>query len=378
MASLEEVGMERALRGTATNVIAKLAKQGTAEGLEELVGNVVTSSFDLLINRNQSEYVSMYNDLLERGYSQSEARHEVELKIARDWSLESLSAFFSTAPMGTAEAISTTRRGSNIDAEALRSYLQANPTEDELKLLDTYGEEFGKISNWKKGEAFNIAERKIDERARKSLKDANAEEFEKATQDNVALRSAYQPKDRKALKKYNLGKESTDSEGNKISVDNVSTEDGKTVIESNGQKYNADEVTLSENDAYIVNQASKIKNETLRNLYVQNYNGQDIASYDANFELASEYGGMGLDKERLMNTINTKVMPLSVANDIYDAARVEDAGKAIAARKANTDLIAKWNGKYKKGNLDLSSLDTKNLTKDEKRVVDFLKVFSAL
>lgn len=369
----EQLGMEWAF-GKSKNMITTILKQALAEGSEEVVGAMAQAVWDAGANGAESEFNKNVAKYREMGYEYDEAVAMARADFAKDVAYQFAVAAASTAPTGGVQAIVTSAQGSNVDTDALRTYLQNNPSADELGFMDKYGDDFSKLSNWQKGAAYGEAAQELRHR-----KVNTTEGAEKAFEDKALLNSAYQSKNRKDLKKkYNLGKESTDSEGNKISVDNVSTEDGKTVIESNGQKYNADEVTLSENDAYIVNQASKIKNETLRNLYVQNYNGQDIASYDANFELASEYGAMGLDKERLMNTINTKVMPLSVANDIYDAARVEDAGKAIAARKANTDLIAKWNGKYKKGNLDLSSLDTKNLTKDEKRVVDFLKVFSAL
>lgn len=368
----EQMGMEWAF-GTSKTALTTILKQALAEGSEEVVGAIAQAVWDAGANGAESEFNKNVAKYREMGYEYDEAVAMARADFAKDVAYQFAVAAASTAPTGGVQAIVTSAKGSHVDADALHSYLQNNPTADELGFMDKYGDDFSKLSNWQKGAAYGEAVQELRHR-----KVNTTEGAEKAFEDKALLKSAYKSKDRKALKKYNLGKESTDSEGNKISVDNVSTEDGKTVIESNGQKYNADEVTLSENDAYIVNQASKIKNETLRNLYVQNYNGQDIASYDANFELASEYGGMGLDKERLMNTINTKVMPLSVANDIYDAARVEDAEKAIAARKANTDLISKWNGKYKKGNLDLSSLDVKNLTKDEKRVVDFLKVFSTL
>lgn len=84
-AAFEYIGIDKLFKirdidGVKSTIMAAL-KQAGAEGVEELGTELVNITADTIIRSDGSELVSMYNELIERGYTRTEAGNEIAKQI---------------------------------------------------------------------------------------------------------------------------------------------------------------------------------------------------------------------------------------------------------------------------------------------------------
>lgn len=348
----EQAGMDWAF-GAGKTGWGTLLRMAGAEGSEEVVGNVAESLYDKFFNGGAqfNEDVQAYVD---RGYSVEEARRLVYFDWIEDTANQATVAAFSAGMTGAVTESATARQGKKINAEAFQQFMEGSDNERYNELLKKYNNEFGKASNWQKGAVFN-----------------------------EELRDAYQTRDAEKLARLSATiqptvktKKNVDNVDN-VDIQSVETEGKKTfVVDAQGNRMDTKQLNLAEDDAYIVKRASELE-APLAELYLLN-RAENVTAYDANFQLAKAYAESNIPMTMLEGRIDTNVMKLSTAIDVYKATKKLAQSEAVAIQQKNEAIAKTFDGKYKAGKFDVSALNMQDLAPSEKRVVQMLGIFSRM
>ena len=104
-------------------------------------------------------------------------------------------------------------------------------------------------------------------------------------------------------------------------------------------------------------------------LFDENVNEEKLPLYKANFDYVINAAHRQTDLEEVLQHVTPSAMKQSTAIDIYNTIRANDAELGRVATEANSKVISKWDGEYsKKGTLTVS-VDNKDLSKEDKRIL---------
>ena len=387
------------------NILKSVRNQMIAEAGEEAFtefGNIV---IDLANRGTISDTYQMYQEYIDRGFSESEAWDKTLLDLGKQVASAGIGGALSGGVMGgtysTVQYSDFANTGKQIKSndrvqEMMDMYdtmeMQGlTPEESEaLKLYAEYGQKgvnADTISNAQLGNLYQTSLREADA----TTKSKTATEAQKTDANkrlgNLAVIATSKPIDERArqqrVESLNKG-ETTAVNGNEAKIEGIRIDEGDTIVLTSEGEVKADDMTFSTNDAEILSYAENMSEEKA-NLLLSQYDGKaDVDSYVKSFNLAYAYGETGFGAESVLK--NKGVLTESQASEIYKNAvlnRANEQQKAIDeinAKHAKTtvlkgkfdDSIIDYSGKSKDG----SKVNWKKLDSRQRSAVVFAKAFS--
>lgn len=341
----EQIGMEKAFGWIPDkNWIVNVLKQSGAEASEEIVGNIANLIYDNWANGKNSEFQGDIQRYMTQGYTKEEAVKMAATKFALETLEEAATAGLSAGITGGVQVARTSSLGSNLDFEKLGEAVSTFSTDSKTKqaydnLLGRYSES-DKVPNWNKGAVFQQAMAENNEAVSKAMtdkSDINGQKSADAFMTRMALENAVTAKE------------------------NNTTDE---VAESNTQ--------------YIDRQAKTYKGIE-GELFKNNYKGQDVVQYQTTFDYIKDYAENHLDAEQMLSHVSDSIMPKSKALEIYNKITENNATIRRAQTEANNKILEKWTGEYsKQGTFDDSTIDYKQLNKQQKQLAQTLSIFSKM
>lgn len=392
----ETVGMDWAFGKKSVikdaNGFVKALQMAGAEGLEEVMGNLTNAIYQDARFGQNADLQRDVQDLKAKGYSHEDAVSKVRWDFAKETAEEFLSAALSTAPGGVMNAVNTSRQGRYVS----RDFLTKNTGKDATNYTNYQaGNALNELRSEKQRE-YKEAEKLYKKDARLNKQGKLSDEELALSEDNLAEASygtyaaennAYaSPEEtyvsQKLRKKYNLAQK-TAVDGAEVSIKEVKTENGKTMLVTDKGEFNAKNVTLSVNDAKMVDYVSRLNDKTLANTLVSNYKGQKFGDYVDLMETAYAYGknkvGLEVMKEDLKNaSIAPELLEMAYTDGLESkyVANVQEEQKLEAINKEIRESATAlgFNGTK----LDDSGINYKDLTMFQKTWYGALKASSDL
>jgi hypothetical protein len=364
-------------------IITQTLKQAGVEGSEEMFTEIANISFDYLNRQDSSEIMQKYNDYLERGFSEAEAKQKVAEKVIGQVGWAGVGGALSGGVMGgvyssaqygdfksTGEQISSNNRVDDMWE------LSANSPQysDLYKLYEGYAEKGitpDNISNAQVGNLYSTAITEADNTLR-SKKSTDAQKMSAG----ITL---------EGISKVNTVKESkVASTGKTATIEGIKKVDGKTMLVTSEGDVATKDMKLSYHDAELLSYVENMSEEKA-NLFISQYDGKsDLGAYADSFEMAYAYGEDGFDADTVLN--NKGVLTEVQASEIYKTAI---SNKVTAQQKAVDDINAKYGktvtvaGKFNDSIIDYNSATTddskvnwNSLTSRQRDAITFAKGFS--
>ena len=387
----ETIGMDWAFSWMSDkNVGLSLLKQTLGEAGEEVLGNVLKTVYDVNRFKDKSEYNKTIDAYIAKGYTESEARELARKDWIKETSHEAWIAGLSAGLSGGVQAVKTTNTGRNVDfgrlGEAINTYNPDSETKELYdKLLGKYSEG-DRVPNWNKGmvaqQAYSDARTAYDE----AVKSGDAQAIDNALMNRYALDEAFKTGEEMQAERdnrlVNRAVQSVRSRFQKNAETKEQTAE-QTEQTENGEVIGGGEQStrVSENSRIAQEEMQKALNKSLHDKYLKDYtevesklfdanvNEEKLPLYKANFDYVINAAHRQTDLEEVLQHVTPSAMKQSTAIDIYNAIRANDAEVGRVATEANSKVISKWDGEYsKKGTLTVS-VDNKDLTKEDKRIL---------
>lgn len=360
-------------------IVTETLKQAGIEASEEIATEVSNILFDTISRGKNSDAYKMYEELLERGFSKSEAGWKLAAELGGQVAWAGIGGALSGTAMGNVSSASdyvqNRRAGNQIIANDRVAEMfdtsKLTPEESEAyKLYDAYAKKGVNAETASNAQVGNLY-RQTQSEAVQTLKSRKSTAEQKAdavkTLDNLNTVETSKPEEERARQQRvkDLAKsETTMVNGETAKIEGIKVEDGATTLLTSQGEALAEDMTFSANDAEIVSHAEIMGNDK-GNLFVSQYDGKaDAVDYVDSFNAAYNYGRLGFDPETALK--NRGVLTEAQASEIYKSAiRIE----ADARQKAIDDINTKYSGGVTvAGKFDDSIIDYDNGTADNSRV----------
>lgn len=367
----------------AVKILTNGLKQAGVEGLEEIGTEIVNITADTLIRGGNSEFSKKYDDLIARGYSESEANTEIAKEIGSRVAQAGIGGALSGGAMGGTYAGTQYHNLGSVGKE-LSANNRAQDVMDLSGLTPEESETYKLYSEYaKKGvTADNVKNAQLGNLYTTAENDAHS-----------TLRSKKATPEQKASAYRNLGSLNTmmtttktriaDS-GETVKIEGIKEVDGEKVLVTDKGEISANEVTLSKNDAQLMEYASGMDADKA-SLFMAQYDGtSDVDAYKASFDMAYAYGETGFGTDSVLK--NKGILTEKQASEIYKNAVIT---KASAQQKAIDEVNTKY-GKtvtvagtfndsvidYNSATTDGSKVNWNSLTTAQRDAITFAKGFS--
>jgi hypothetical protein len=360
-------------------IVTETLKQAGIEASEEIATEVSNILFDTISRGKNSDAYKMYEELLERGFSKSEAGWKLAAELGGQVAWAGIGGALSGTAIGNVSSASdyvqNRRAGNQIIANDRVAEMfdtsKLTPEESEAyKLYDEYAKKGVNAESANNVQVGNLYRQTQSEavqtlNSRKSTAEQKADAVK--TLDNLNTVETSKPEEERARQQRvkDLAKsETTMVNGETAKIEGIKVEDGVTTLLTSRGEAKAEDMTFSTNDAEIVSHAEIMGNDK-GNLFWSQYDGKaDVVDYVDSFNTAYNYGRLGFDPETALK--NRGVLTEAQASEIYKSAiRIE----ADARQKAIDDINTKYSGGVTvAGKFDDSIIDYDNGTADNSRV----------
>ncbi len=383
-----------------SKLIKEALKQSGIELTEELLTETSNLLSDTIIRGNTSELYGMYNDLIDRGYTESEANTEIAKEIGSRIGWAGVGGFLSGGVMGSfAGANNYSEMSSmgkeikgNARTEEMLEIASMTPKESEAyKAYSMYADKGVNAENIKNAQLGNLYySTKTDARDVLSSKKTSQEQKANAINtlnklhtidtDNVEAKKVAQ-----RVSELNTGEVTEEtSTGNSFTLEGIKFgKDDTTLVTNEGEK-SINEVTLSANDAELVAYAEGMT-EKEANLLISQYDGKSkVSNYVDSFNLVMDYSRLnythdmilehkGVLSEKQVSAIYAETVKASFEGQQNAVKKLsEKYGATLSIQGTFDDSIIDYNN----ATTDGSKVNWKDLTSTQRSAVRFTQLFS--
>ena len=381
-------------------LIKEALKQSGIEMSEEMLTETSNILSDTLIRGNTSELHGMYSDLIERGYTESEANTEIAKEIGSRIGWAGVGGFLSGGAMGSVASANNYSEMSslgkeikgNARTEEMIELASLTPKESEAyKAYSMYADKGVNAENIKNAQLGNLYySTKTDARDVLSSKKTSQEQKAGAIDtlnklhtidtDNVEAKKVAQ-----RVSELNTGEVSEETKtGNSFTLEGVKFGKDDTVLITNEGEKSITDVILSENDAELVAYAEGMT-EKEANLLISQYDGKSkVSNYVDSFNLVMDYSRLnytqdmilehkGVLSEKQVSAIYAETVKATFEEQQNAVKKLsEKYGATLSVQGDFNDSIID----YDNATTDGSKVNWKDLTSTQRSAVRFTQLFS--
>lgn len=386
-------------------IVKESLKQAGIEGSEEMFTEMANVGWDYFNRQDSSEIMKNYQEYLDRGFTEEEAKQKIALDIVGQVGWAGVGGALSGGAMGSAVSV-----GNYSDLSATGKQIRANDrvqemidlqdlmeiqglTPEQSEAYKLYGEYAQKgvnadtISNAQLGNLYQTSLREADAtiKSRKATQTQKTDANKRlASLDLIATsKPANERARQQRVESLNKGEVTeVTATGNATTIEGIKIDDGNTIVLTSEGEVKAEDMTFSSKDAEILAYAEDMGEEK-GSLLLAQYDGKaDVESFVRSFDMAYAYGEVGMDSDSVLR--NKGVLTEAQASEIYKTAltnKVNERQNAIDAINVKHSKNVFVEGKLDDSIIDYEGNATgkvawKDLTKTQRDAITFVKGFS--
>ena len=365
-------------------VVKNSLKQAGIEGSEEVLTEASNIAWDYWNRQDSSEIMKNYQDYLDRGFTEEEAKNKVKWDAIGQVGWAGIGGALSGGGMGSVFSVnnyidlnatgkqirSNDRVQEMIDLQDLMEIQGLTPEQSEAyKLYSEYaqkGVNADTISNAQLGnlyqtafsEAYATTKSKKATQAQKTDANKRLESLDVIATSRPANERARQQR----VASLNRGDVTeVTATGNATTIEGIKIDDGNTIVLTSEGEVKAEDMTFTSKDAELLAYAEDMGEEK-GSLLLAQYDGKaDVDTFANSFELAYSYGESQMGLKKALEKCGN--LSISQVTEIYEAGRYEKVNKRQNRLNAITEkYVAKH---FYKGTIDESAIDRNNSGKGE-------------
>ena len=321
-------------------------KQAGIEGSEELATELANIGAEALFRGDNSELEQLRKRLLEQGYSEEEANHQVWEQGIRQVAEAFAGGMVSGGVMGGGASIGNYAQNKSTGS-SIRANAQTDSMWDTSAMTPEESESYEALGS-KKSKEVDKLNATTTLNALDKVSKPNTEELRKQRVESLSKGEVTE----------------VTATGNSTNIEAIKKVDGDLVITTSEGEFKADEMTFSDNDAELISYAENMEGEKA-NMFVSMYDGTaSVDAYHDSFNLAVAYAENNISQDTMLE--NRGVLTPSQVGTIYTSIVTNKA-------KAQSSVIAKLMEKHGNtmsynGTIDDSVIDYNNKTTDGSKV----------